>query len=110
MNSQSNTGFSIDSLKGKNDFRFIEEWILNFLAQGLVNQTAQPDNVREWIEARKTGYWFDAYRSVYSAMEHANELLGIIQSATWNFESADAAVNYYAQTGFKGNYHYRKFM
>ena len=101
---------SIDSWRKKDDFSFVEEWILNFLAQGLSNQTIQPDTVHAWIEARKTCYWFEKFKSVYAALDHANELRRIIQTAAWKFGSAEAVLAYYTQTGYKGDYHYRKFM
>jgi uncharacterized protein (TIGR02687 family) len=47
---------------------------------------------------------------VYTALEHANELRLIIQSATWKFDSAESLLAYYTQTGYKGDYHYRKFL
>jgi uncharacterized protein (TIGR02687 family) len=101
---------AIDAWKKRDDFSFIEQRILNFLAQGLSNQTIQPETVRSWIEARKTSYWFGLFKSVYAALEHANELRRIIQSSTWKFDSAEALLAYYTQTGYKGDYHYRKFM
>lgn len=99
----------IDAWRKKDDFQFIEEWILNHLAQGMSGQTIQPDTVTAWIEARKTCYWYSKFRSVYAALEHANELRKVIQTATWKFDSAASMLLYYTQTGYKGDYHYRKF-
>ena len=101
---------SIDAWRKKDDFMFVEERILNFLAQGLSNQTLQPDAVRDWIEARKTSYWYEKYNAVYAALEHANELRRIIQTASWKFDSAEAVIAYYTRIGYKGDYHYRKFL
>ncbi|MDQ7073626.1 MAG: BREX-1 system phosphatase PglZ type A [Gammaproteobacteria bacterium] len=98
------------SLMGLDYFRLIDQKIITELVQGVASRTLLQGEVTLWVRQRRQGHWYREYRHLYAAVDYAAQFIHVLNEVTLQMESLADGIQRYAQTWFRLDQLYRKFI
>lgn len=103
-------GIDYRSLKELDYFELIDQKILSDLVRDVVARTVSAQEVEQWVRQRRQGHWFERFKDVYLAIEHGAQFIQLLDIAQLEMISLEDGVKKYAQTWFRLDQRYRKFI
>lgn len=91
-------------------FELIDQKILSDLVRDVVARTVSAQEVEQWARQRRQGHWFDRFKDVYMAIEHGAQFIQLLGMTQLEMSSLEDGINKYAQTWFRLDQRYRKFI
>lgn len=91
-------------------FESIDRKILSDLVREVVARTVSTQEVEQLVRQRRLGHWFGRYKDLYQAIEHGAQFLQLLELAQLTMSSLEDGVNKYAQTWFRLDQRYRKYI
>ena len=91
-------------------FEAIDRKILSDLVSEINEETISAGDGADIVRKRRQTYWYDKYRHSYEAADCASEFLGKMNNILLEVESASQGVRAYAETWFRVDQLYRKFI
>lgn len=100
----------LDSLMESDTFSVIDRKIIVGLRNHILELSAPDHVLQEWIQRRKTKFFFPDYAYVYEALSHASSLLDEIRKANFKIESPKDGFEKYEKQWYKTDRLYRKYI
>ena len=109
---------SIEQDLGKRDFRdlieldyfrLIDQKIISDLVRNVAARTVSAGDVALWVRQRRQGHWYDEFRSLYAAVDHAVQFIHTLDQANLTMDSMADGIERYSRFWFKLDQLYRKF-
>lgn len=97
-------------LMALDEFEVLDQKILTELVRDVAARIVSAQQVSEWLRQRRQGHWFDRYQSVYLAIEQGAQFMQQLDLAQLNMDSLSDGVRKYAQSWFRLDQTYRKFV
>lgn len=91
-------------------FELIDRKILSDLVRDVVARTVTAQEVELWVRQRRQGHWFERFKDVYLAIEHGAQFIQLLDITQLEMSSLEDGVRKYAQTWFRLDQRYRKFI
>ncbi|QEG43429.1 BREX-1 system phosphatase PglZ type A [Roseimaritima ulvae] len=91
-------------------FELVDQRILSELASAVAKKTISSGECTQLVRGRRRGHWYAKYEHYYEAVEHAAELLHLLDTLSIQLESLQQGVTAYIQTFYKLDQVYRKFI
>ena len=91
-------------------FQLIDLKILSELAFNVIEQTISAGDCAVMVRQRKQSHWYPNFQYIYEAIDHAAQFFHTLNEAKLNIESIDNGIARYAQSWFKIDQLYRKFI
>ena len=103
-------GIDYRALKELDYFELIDQKILSDLVRDVVARTVTAQEVEQWVRQRRQGHWFERFKDVYLAIEHGAQFIQLLDMTQLEMSSLEDGVKKYAQTWFRLDQRYRKFI
>lgn len=91
-------------------FELIDRKILSELVHAVVARTVTAQEVEQWVRQRRQSHWFRHFEDVYLAVDHAAQFLQLLDMAQLEMTSLSDGVRKYAQSWYRLDQLYRKFV
>lgn len=91
-------------------FELIDRKILSELVRAVEARTVTAQEVEQWVRQRRQGHWFERFKDVYLALEHAAQFIQVLDITQLQMESLTDGVQKYASQWFRLDQLYRKFV
>ncbi|MDZ7860945.1 MAG: BREX-1 system phosphatase PglZ type A [Candidatus Krumholzibacteriota bacterium] len=91
-------------------FEVIDRKILSELVGQVTDETISAEDCAEIVRKRRQTHWYENYRHSYEAADCASEFLQKMNNISLEVESASQGVKAYAETWFRIDQLYRKFI
>ncbi|MFK3919932.1 BREX-1 system phosphatase PglZ type A [Pseudomonas fulva] len=91
-------------------FELIDRKILTELVHAVVARTVTSQEVEQWVRQRRQSHWFTHFEDVYLAVDHAAQFLQLLDTAQLEMTSLSDGVEKYAQSWYRLDQLYRKFV
>lgn len=91
-------------------FELIDRKILSELVHAVVARTVTAQEVEQWVRQRRQSHWFAHFEDVYLAVDHAAQFLQLLDTAQLEMTSLSDGVEKYAQSWYRLDQLYRKFV
>ncbi|WP_419618465.1 BREX-1 system phosphatase PglZ type A [Thiolapillus sp.] len=91
-------------------FSLIDQKIISDLVQEVVARTVTPGDVTRWVRQRRQGHWYAQYLDLYQAIDYASQFIHGLAEATLEMDSLAEGIQRYAQSWYRLDLHYRKFV
>ena len=91
-------------------FELIDRKILSELVRAVVARTVTAVEVEQWVRQRRQSHWFERFKDVYLALEHAAQFIQVLDITQLQMESLTDGVKKYASQWFRLDQRYRKFV
>lgn len=91
-------------------FELIDRKILSELVHAVVARTVTAQEVEQWVRQRRQSHWFTHFEDVYLAVDHAAQFLQLLDTAQLEMTSLSDGVEKYAQSWYRLDQLYRKFV
>lgn len=91
-------------------FELIDRKILSELVRAVVSRTVTAQEVEQWVRQRRQSHWFERFKDVYLALEHAAQFIQVLDITQLQMESLTDGVQKYASQWFRLDQRYRKFV
>jgi len=91
-------------------FKLIDRKILSELVRAVVARTVTALEVEQWVRQRRQSHWFTHFEDVYLAVDHAAQFLQLLDAAKLEMSSLSDGVEKYAQSWYRLDQLYRKFV
>lgn len=91
-------------------FELIDRKILSELVRAVEARTVTALEVEQWVRQRRQGHWFERFKDVYLALEHAAQFIQVLDITQLQMESLTDGVQKYASQWFRLDQRYRKFV
>lgn len=91
-------------------FELIDRKILSELVRAVVASTVTAVEVEQWVRQRRQSHWFERFKDVYLALEHAAQFIQVLDITQLQMESLTDGVKKYASQWFRLDQRYRKFV
>lgn len=91
-------------------FELIDRKILSELVRAVVARTVTAQDVEQWVRQRRQSHWFERFKDVYLALEHAAQFIQVLDITQLQMESLTDGVQKYASQWFRLDQRYRKFV
>jgi uncharacterized protein (TIGR02687 family) len=91
-------------------FELIDRKILSDLVRAVVVRTVTALEVEQWVRQRRQSHWFTHFEDVYLAVDHAAQFLQLLDVAQLEMTSLSDGVEKYAQSWYRLDQLYRKFV
>ncbi|MDH1587391.1 BREX-1 system phosphatase PglZ type A [Stutzerimonas stutzeri] len=91
-------------------FELIDRKILSELVHVVVARTVTAQEVEQWVRQRRQSHWFTHFEDVYLAVDHAAQFLQLLDTAQLEMTSLSEGVEKYAQSWYRLDQLYRKFV
>ena len=91
-------------------FELIDRKILSELVRAVVARTVTAQEVEQWVRQRRQSHWFERFKDVYLALEHAAQFIQVLDITQLQMESLTDGVQKYASQWFRLDQRYRKFV
>ena len=91
-------------------FELIDRKILSELVRAVVARTVSAQEVEQWVRQRRQSHWFERFKDVYLALEHAAQFIQVLDITQLQMESLTDGVQKYASQWFRLDQRYRKFV
>lgn len=92
------------------EFESIDRKILSELVRDVLARTVSAQDVEQWVRQRRQGHWFERYQDVYLAVEHGAQFIQQLELTQLEMDSLVDGIGKYAQTWFRLDQRYRKFI
>lgn len=89
-------------------FRLIDKKIISDLAKNVAERTLAPADVSAIIRQRRSGHWYPEFQDYYDAIDHAAQLLNVLQHLDLTITSFGEGLQRYTQTWYRIDQLYRK--
>lgn len=99
-----------NKLVGANAFQLIDQYLIKQLCAAVTAREIPTSEVRKAVWARRTTFWYDRYQDLYEAIGFAAEFHEELTRANLGVTSMDDGVSRYAQSWFRIDQNYRKFI
>ncbi|MCE2892632.1 MAG: BREX-1 system phosphatase PglZ type A [Aquidulcibacter sp.] len=93
-----------------NAFELVDQYLIKALVADVAGQRYPVGDVLRWVRERQTTIWYDKYRDLYQAIRHAAEFQDELARAHLGVTSFDDGITRYANTWFRIDQLYRKFI
>lgn len=103
-------GLDWRSLLELDHFELIDRKILSELVRAVVARTVTAQDVEKWVRQRRLSHWFERFKDMYLAIEHAAQFVQALDVMPLQMESLADGVQKYASLWFKLDQRYRKFV
>ncbi|MBJ2270109.1 BREX-1 system phosphatase PglZ type A [Pseudomonas sp. MF6772] len=91
-------------------FELVDRKILSELVRAVVGRTVTAQEVEQWVRQRRQSHWFERFKDVYLALEHAAQFIQMLDITQLQMESLTDGVQKYANQWFRLDQRYRKFV
>lgn len=91
-------------------FELIDRKILSELVRAVVARTVTAQDVEQWVRQRRQSHWFERFKDVYLALEHAAQFIQVLDITQLQMESLTDGVQKYTSQWFRLDQRYRKFV
>ncbi|MGI3745880.1 MAG: BREX-1 system phosphatase PglZ type A [Janthinobacterium lividum] len=91
-------------------FELIDRKILSELVRAVVARTVTAQEVEQWVRQRRQSHWFERFKHVYLALEHAAQFIQVLDITQLQMESLTDGVQKYVNQWFRLDQRYRKFV
>lgn len=91
-------------------FELIDRKILSELVRAVVARTITSIEVEQWVRQRRQCHWYEAFKDVYLALEHAAQFIHLLEMTPLEMESLADGVQKYTTTWYRLDQCYRKFV
>lgn len=91
-------------------FELIDRKILSELVRAVVARTVTALELEQWLRQRRQSHWFERFKDVYLALEHAAQFIQMLDITQLQMESLTDGVQKYASQWFRLDQRYRKFV
>lgn len=91
-------------------FELIDRKILSDLVAGVASRTLALQATEQVIRQRRQSHWYDRYRDLYEAIDHAAHFLAGLDLADFTIHSLSHGVQQYGRTWYQFDQLYRKFI
>lgn len=91
-------------------FELIDRKILSELVRAVVARTVTAQEVEQWVRQRRQSHWFERFKDVYLALEHAAQFIQVLDITQLQMESLTDGVQKYVSQWFRLDQRYRKFV
>lgn len=91
-------------------FELIDRKVLSELVRAVVACTVTAQEVEQWVRQRRQSHWFERFKDVYLALEHAAQFIQTLDITQMQIESLTDGVQKYASQWFRLDQRYRKFV
>jgi len=91
-------------------FELIDRKILSELVHAVVARTVTAQEVEQWVRQRRQSHWFAHFADVYLAVDHAAQFLQVLDAVQLEMTSLSDGVEKYAQSWYRLDQLYRKFI
>lgn len=91
-------------------FELIDRKILSELVRAVVARTVTAQELEQWVRQRRQSHWFERFKDVYLALEHAAQFIQVLDITQLQMESLTDGVQKYASQWFRLDQRYRKFV
>ncbi len=91
-------------------FELVDQRVLSELAAAVAKKTISSGECTQLVRGRRRGHWYAKYEHYYEAVDHAAELLHLLDTLAIQLESLQQGVTAYVQTFYKLDQVYRKFI
>ncbi|MFJ1258085.1 BREX-1 system phosphatase PglZ type A [Cupriavidus sp. CuC1] len=91
-------------------FDLIDRKILSELVRAVVSRTVTAQEVEQWVRQRRQSHWFERFKDVYLALEHAAQFIQLLEMTSLDMESLADGAQKYAKVWFRLDQRYRKFV
>lgn len=91
-------------------FRLIDQKILSDLVSQVAKRTISLNDCSAIIRQRKSSHWYNEFRDIYEAVDVAVRFIATLEESNLAMESMAEGVQKYAQSWFKLDLLYRKFI
>ncbi|OYZ13692.1 MAG: TIGR02687 family protein [Sphingomonadales bacterium 28-64-96] len=91
-------------------FEDIDRAIIVSLVRGVADRTLAQGDVANWVRQRRQSHWFDRYEDLYEAIRYAAEFQFALAQVNLGMTSLHEGVCRYANTWFRIDQLYRKFI
>lgn len=102
-------GASFRDLIGNDLFEDVDRKIISDLARVVAERTVTAREVTEVIRSRQNSIWIDDYRTLYSAIGSASDLLAELSAVDFTMHSFDEGLDRYRRDWFRIDQLYRQF-
>ncbi len=102
--------YEAERLVESDTFEAIDRRILSMLRTMLMLETCPCEEVREIVRARRRLFWYENYRNLYEAMEHAASLMSLSLAFRPLVSSPGSGFENYTLKWHRIDFHYRKFV
>ncbi|MFH0992508.1 MAG: BREX-1 system phosphatase PglZ type A [bacterium] len=99
-----------EELLDVNTFDAVDKTILLGLRDHLLKETLSNQSIQEWIDKRKTKFFYKNYENMYQALSHGSLLLDEIRKADLKADNAKDGFLLYAKQHFRIDFLYRKYI
>ncbi len=101
---------TLRKLVDANAFELLDQYLIKQLCAAVVAREIPTAEVRRIVWARRPTFWYDRYKDLYEAIGFAAEFHEELTRANLGVTSMDDGVSRYAQSWFRIDQHYRKFI
>lgn len=91
-------------------FELIDRKILSELVREVAARSITAQEVEQWVRQRRQSHWFDEFKDVYLALEHAAWFIHLLDMTPLEMDSLDDGVQKYATAWYGLDQRYRKFI
>ena len=91
-------------------FELIDRKILSELVHAVVDRTVTAPEVEQWVRQRRQSHWFEAFKNVYLALEHAAQFIHQLEMTPLEMDSLADGVQKYTTIWYRLDQRYRKFI
>lgn len=91
-------------------FRLIDQKILSDLVSHATKRTISANDCLAVIRQRRSSHWYNEFRNIYEAIDVAVRFIGALEESNLTMESMSDGAQKYAQSWFRLDQLYRKFI
>lgn len=101
---------AVEELLDANTFSVVEKNILIGIRDHLLRETLGNQSVQEWIEKRRTKFFYKDYENLYTALSYGSNLLDEIRKSTFILSELKEGFEAYTKQHYKIDFLYRKYI
>ena len=91
-------------------FRLIDNKIISALANAVLQSDFTAEQIAVWIRQRRQSHWFAEFEHTYQALDNAAQFIATFNQVKIDMDSLVQGVKRYAQSWYKLDQLYRKFI
>lgn len=91
-------------------FSLIDQRILSWLAQQILDRTISAGDCANIIWRRRNTHWFDTFKEIYEALNYASQFVKELEAVDLHMSSLADGIRKYEATWYRLDQNYRKFI
>ncbi|MDZ7801881.1 MAG: BREX-1 system phosphatase PglZ type A [Trueperaceae bacterium] len=103
-------GVDTDAIQHADTFPIFDRLVIQAAADALVTGGRPVTDVRQWINSRRVRHWHGRFANHYDALEAGADLADFVSQPLPPLSSVDDAWSWYANTGYRADRAYRRFV